>query len=171
VNVQDGSFNVVQSDPVLSFGTDTKNILYYVDGKDSISALQGTNLVLIKIPSTQTSGSSITGGVIQIDSQTGTYGGIGLGVLIAVGLLVYFMFLRKDGPSEKEKEFLELLEKIDSSIKSKDKEKSIQIYNVIKEKYKLLDKKEKKTFYEIVAGIHRKISELGKNNGGENGKF
>ena len=161
LNVKSGSFKVVKSDPVLSFATDTKKILYYVDGKNSISSLEGSNLVLIKM-SSSSSGSIVTGSLISVDSETKTYGGIGLGVLVAILLLVYFFFLKKKNLSEKGKEFIDVLEKIGEEIKKDNLDKSKELYKEAKEKYKDLDSKEKKIFYPLVEKIPKKISHIKK---------
>jgi len=161
LDVKSGSFKVVKSDPVLSFATDTKKILYYVDGKNSISSLEGSNLVLIKM-SSSSSGSIVTGSLISVDSETKTYGGIGLGVLVAILLLVYFFFLKKKNLSEKGKEFIDVLEKIGEEIKKDNLDKSKELYKEAKEKYKDLDSKEKKIFYPLVEKIPKKISHIKK---------
>jgi len=161
LNVKSGSFKVVKSDPVLSFATDTKKILYYVDGQNSVSSLEGSNLVLIKM-STSSSGSIVTGSLISVGPETKTYGGIGLGVLVAILLLVYFFFLKKKKLSEKGEEFVGVLEKLGEEIKKENLDKSKEIYKEAKEKYKDLNPKEKKVFYPLIEKIPKKILHIKK---------
>lgn len=161
LNVMSGSFKVVKSDPILSFATDTKKILYYVDGKNKVSSLKSSKLVLIKI-SPSSSGSFVTGSLISVGPETKTYGGVGLGVLIAIFLLIYFLFLKKKNLSERGKEFLSVLEKLSEEIKKEDLEKSKEIYGDAREKYRNLNPKEKKIFYPLVEEVPKKILHIKK---------
>ena len=160
INVKSGLFTVVQSDPILSFTTDTKKIVYYVEGQDGVPALKGTSLVLIKL-SNQSSGSSpITGGVINLGSETATYGGIGFAVIIIVILFIYFIFLKGGNFSREEKEIMELIEDINASIRKENAQESEKLYNELRVKYKFLTAKKKKEFYEVIIDLPKKISKL-----------
>ncbi len=160
INVKSGLFTVVQSDPILSFTTDTKKIVYYVEGQDGVPALKGTSLVLIKL-SNQSSGSSpITGGVINLGSETATYGGIGFAVIIIVILFIYFIFLKGGNFSREEKEIMELIEDLNASIRKENAQESEKLYNELRVKYKFLTAKKKKEFYEVIIDLPKKISKL-----------
>ncbi len=168
VNVVQGSFSIVQQDPVLSFGANTPNILYYVDGNESISNLQSTSLALIDIPSASSKSSSITGNFLDnlnIGSDISVYGGIALGAVIIIALAVYFIFLKKRKLSDKGREILEKSEKADAFIKSGNAAEAARLYSEIKALYHELEPPEKKMFYDAVKLFPGRISGM---NGGKN---
>ena len=169
VNVVQGSFSIVQQDPVLSFGANTPNILYYVDGNESISNLQSTSLALIDIPSASSKSGPITGNFLDnlnIGSDISVYGGIALGAVIIIALAVYFIFLKKRKLSDKGREILEKSERADAFIKSGNAAEAARLYSEIKALYRELDPREKKMFYDAVKLFPGRISGI---NGGKNG--
>ncbi len=160
------------SDLVYTFKTDTKEIVYSFEGNVGISRLSDSKLVYVDFAEETEgdTGKGITGYFLFSDGKPG-YGGIGLGVLILAGLLVYFVFLKKQSLTEEGKQTVLLADDLDRSLARKDLDKSKEIYSELKEKYRLLGEKEKrklhkelKSFHELVIGleIEKNLDEIQK---------
>ncbi len=160
LNFPIGSYTTIQSDPIVSFGTDTKRILYYIQGDESLQTLQGAQLSFIMLAN-QTSGISFTGYILKgVNSGLSIYGGIIIGVLIVAGLLVYFFIFKKRKLSDKGIEILGMTREINDYVKDKDAEKAKSMYSEVKDKYKELDEKEKKILYKKIKLAYDKLSEI-----------
>ncbi len=157
IEVSGANYQIVKEDPIISFGPDSKKIFYYFEKQASPSLMKGIDFVFVSIVEEQQD-SGITGYFI-IGEEIKDYGGIILGITSVLGLIVYFIYLKKNKCSE---QFLQLNYKIKESkdyLKKGEKDKAVQNYLGIRNLYDKLDKKEKKKIYTKIKRLHEKIKE------------
>jgi hypothetical protein len=143
LNVVSGSYEVIKSDPVLAFPSETKRIIYYLDEEVSLINLDQIIISPIKLPEEEKQNSKITGMVISDVFSSGSIGIIIL-VLFIGGLALYFLKIKRNGAPEKPiLELLENVKKVDALLKEKKVEEAKELYSKIREEYKELSKKEK----------------------------
>lgn len=153
LNVITGNYETIKSDPVLSFSSDTKRVLYYIKKEIGLSSLEQIIISPIKLPDEEEKQSWITGFVVS-DYFSGGSLGIIILVLFSLGLLFYlFKIKSKKDPEKPVLEILENVKKVGFLVKEKKTQEAKEIYNKIKEEYKKLSKKEKLIVVEEVKKI------------------
>lgn len=158
INIKNSNYRIIKEDPVLSFGLDNKKIFYSFNKASALSSLKDIKIVLISLNEENVkSGAGITGYSIFFDLGNQRYLGIFIGALLSAGLLFYFVYLKKKKLSS---DFFDLDKDVDEafySIKKGDIKKAEEIYSLLNETYKKLDKKEKHRAYPIIDSLRNKI--------------
>src|SRR3989344_5048525 len=139
-----GGYEILKEDPVLSFGSDTKVIIYYVEDSLDISDLENTKMTFVKLPSIEPS-SKITGySIYQGDSLR--YGGLILGVLVILTLLIYFIKLRKRKLSVRALDLKSKISNLNSHLDKGDLASAKELYSSLRLNYASLGVKERSLF-------------------------
>ncbi|MEM0465074.1 MAG: hypothetical protein QXW97_00030 [Candidatus Pacearchaeota archaeon] len=154
-----GDYKIIKEDPIISYSSDTKKIIYTINRKLSLSSFKNSKIILLynlQEKDNQTKNSLITGYFIFIkDNQS--YLGIILGVILVLILFFYLIYSKKVSFSDYfikiNKDLQEVLEFVNKK-NIKDAEKR---YKDLKSYYKFLSKKEKKKIYPKIIKIHDKI--------------
>jgi len=149
------NYEIIKEDSVVSFGSDTKQVLYFFEGESSLEDLAESRFSFVFEPEEDAdSKPSITGNV-SLDFIPGAYSEWGFMVLIA-GLFAYFLFLKSKGSeyamiiTEDVKEALEFINK-------KDLNQAKEIYDKVVSSYSSLDSKDKKAVYKKVELLRNSI--------------
>ncbi|MBD3253353.1 hypothetical protein GF386_06475 [Candidatus Pacearchaeota archaeon] len=156
INVHNINYQVIKEDPIISFESDAKEIIYSSNKRSSVSKLKDTKLVLVRLLEDSGETSGITG-YFFLNPSIKEYSGLFIGFLIIIALFVYFFYLKNNRPSDlflrisgKLKESFELLEKGEL-------DEAEEIYKSLKNLYKSLTKKEKKILYRDLDLLRNKI--------------
>jgi len=155
-----GDYSIVKADPVFSFETDTKQVIYSLSDKVSLSRLEESNMVFLKSfieeDTGESGGRGITG-YFLLGSDKIEYGGISLGIIILLVLILYFAFLKKKKISVLAEEIIKDSKEIEDTLNKKNFEGAKASYKKIQEKYKSLESDEKKKFHKELLSLHDKI--------------
>lgn len=165
IEVENSDFEVVKEDPVLSFGTDLKKLVYSLE-KKSISSLKQSKFVFVKISEAEDSsfGSKITG-YFSYGDESLQYGGVIIIVLVLV-FTIYFFYFLKNKTLKSHQEILNKIQEAEVMIQKKDFKSAKEIYNLLKIEYSKLSNKEKKLLYFKLERLHKEIKGLeGKKSG------
>jgi len=157
IDIKSLDYNIVKEDPVISFSSDTKKILYSFNKKLSLSSLKEIKISLACI-NKQEESSKITGYFLLANNLgKREYIGILIGIVLFIALLIYFLYLRKNKHSEL---FFELSRKIEEAkkfLKKGNIEQVKEIYSSIKKDYGTLNEKEKSKIYRKIGVLQNKI--------------
>lgn len=141
-------YNVIKDDPVLSFNSDVKTISYYINKEITSASLGDIIIAPIKIiPDEENSG--ITGNFIFESGQGGSFGIIIL-ALFALILGVYFLKIKKEPSLKPILTIVEDIKKSKELLKKGQEKEAVELYNDARERYKLLNNKEKDAVMEIM---------------------
>lgn len=141
-------YTVIKDDPVLSFNSDSKTIAYYINKEIASASLEDIIIAPIKIiPKEENSG--ITGNSIFESGQEGSFGIIIL-ALFALTLAIYFLKIKKEPSLKPVLTIVEDIKKSKELLKKGDEKEAVELYNDARERYKLLNNKEKEAVMEIM---------------------
>ncbi len=163
--VEDGKITVKNldydfvSDKVLTFGSDNKNIFYYVEGISGIEELKNIESGFVSVYEESSSqGNTITGFSI-FEGESGKYAWIV--ILIFIGsIFAYFIYSKMNDFSD---DYFRVLNKINGGmdlLKKKDINKSKKVYFEVKDVYKNLNSNEKQNVYKKIENLYNDIAIL-----------
>lgn len=157
VIVKNPDYDVLKENPVFSFSSDTKHISMVINKELSIKKLQEiVPSIVSNDPNQDGGGENVTGfflfGLDQFNSP-----GIVLGVIFAVSLVAYLVYLKNNRLSLEALKFLESVDKALDSVLSNQLSESKKSYNGLKSQYPLLDKKDKSLIYPKLDELRNKI--------------
>lgn len=152
-------YDIAKEDPILSFSSDTKRIIYYFNKKISFTSLKEIKLVFIHIFRQEEKPSSGITGYFLLDLDRKSYVGIFVGIGLVIALLIYFLYLKKNKHSGLFYDISKKIENADNCLRKKDIEHTKEIYSSIKRDYGSLDKKEKKKIYGKIEELQAKIKQ------------
>jgi hypothetical protein len=150
-------YNIVKDDPVISFGSSTKKIIYYLDKQMTLDTLEGILVAPVKLPDSSIGGSPITGNSILDYASKGSWGIIIL-VIFAVVLIIYFLKIKSESSIKPVLILIENIKKSKELLKNGKEEEAKELYKHVKEEYKLLSEKEKKIVMESTKEMDGEIS-------------
>ncbi len=148
-------YSIIKEDPILSFSSDTKNIIYSFNNQLSLSSLRAIKTGFVFIYEEEEIESKITGYYL-LDLAKRSYIGILIGIVLIIALLGYFVYSKKN----KNLKFLPINKKIRTALellKKREIKQVREIYSSIKEDYKNLEKKEKQKVYGKIEFLRNKI--------------
>ncbi len=88
-------YNVIKDDPVISFNSDSKEIIYYLNKEVSLDSLEDIIISPIKAVSNEITDSSITGNSILGTASNGSWGIIALAIFAFI-LGIYFLRIKSE---------------------------------------------------------------------------
>lgn len=142
-------YEIIQEDPVISFSSGTDKISYYLNEEISLETLEDILISPIKISKDGDNMQGITGNsILDYTSQ----GSIGIFVLIVFAFIlgVYFFKIKSDSSIKPVLTTMENLKKVKELLKEGKEQEAKELYNKVKEDYKLLSLKEKELISESV---------------------
>jgi len=158
LDIKSLDYRVVKEDPVLSFNADTRKIIYTLNKKVTLNLMKESSLVFVKIHEGEAADSEITGYFLFMDKlKNRNYMGILVGVVILVGMFVYFVYLRKSNFSGGLMDVYRNVHSTSTSIKKGDLDQARESYGRVRESYVGLNEKEKKKVYRKVKSLRNKI--------------
>ncbi len=155
LSFKNANYKIIKNDPVLSFGSDTKQIIYFFEKEAEISSLKDIGFAFVHIWEEEEQSPGITG-YFLLSADKIKYPGIGVGLVVILGLIVYFVYLKKKG-SESSLRIFGKVEKALELLDKKDIKKAREIYVSITEDYKNLNNKDKKKVHDKVKFLHDSI--------------
>ncbi len=135
-------YTIVKDDPVLSFNSGTKKIVYYFSKEITASSAEEILIVPIKIRNDE-GASKITGNFIFELGGKGPGGIIILG-FFALILVIYFLKIKREPYLKHVITIIEDIKKSKHLLNEGKEEEALNLYNNAKERYKTLNNKEKK---------------------------
>jgi len=157
IDIQNSAYEVVKEDPVISFSPETKEIIYTFNKRVDLNSLGKTKLSFAAIIKEEVSeGSSITGFFLFESGKEG-YFGIIIGVVIVLGLLIYFGYLKKRKFSSAFFKITKKIEEASESLKNREIKSVQESYDSLKKEYSRLGKREKKKIYKKIEWLNNKI--------------
>jgi hypothetical protein len=150
---------VIKEDPILSFNSDVEKIIYTINKRINFDVLKEAKIVFLYLYDEEEKETTdgITGYFSFGDLGRTGYVGIIIGIIIIVALAVYFLYLRKNKPSELFLKIQKNTEKALDFLKKENLKKAKKIYESLKIYYRGLDKKEKKKVYKQIDFLKNKI--------------
>jgi hypothetical protein len=150
------NYDVIKDDPVISFSSDTKKIIYRLEKKISLNSMGNIKTIpMLMIEENQTAG--ITGFFSWTDiANNRNYIGVSIGVLIIIFLIIYFLYIKKKVSDN----FLEAIKKINEAerlVSQGNPGGAEKIYDSILSDYKNLSDKEKTRVYPEISSLSAKI--------------
>lgn len=150
-------YSVIQDDPVIAFNSDTTEIIYYVDKEVSLDDLQNILIAPLKFLNNETTSSTITGNSILNSASNGPWGIVAL-IILAFGLGIYFLRIRSNSSIKPVLKMMEDIKKVKELLKEGKVEEGKELYNMVKEEYKLLSKKEKAFIIDNLKKMNEEIA-------------
>ena len=159
IDVKNAEFQVIKEDPVISFSSDTKEIVYLFNKKISIESLKLIKPVLVTIYKEQSNHETSSGitGYFTYVSDNKSYLGIIICLFVLLPLLIYFFILKRSKPSSNLIKMHKLIESGKNSIKNLSISESKYIYKSIQDEYKKLNSKEKKIIIKDIDLLRERI--------------
>lgn len=160
INIKNNNYEILKDDPVISFSSDNKEIIYYVEKNIDLNKVKDIGTFLIY--NGESENNNVVTGFFAFNSvKPGEYTGLILLTIAVLGLFMYFIFFRRN---KKDISTLnEITNKIieaEIKIKSKDILKAKEIYNEISIFYKTLNDEDKKHIYPEIESLLKKIKGL-----------
>jgi hypothetical protein len=163
LDIYGNDYSVIKDDPVLSFTSDTKEIVYFVKGNIDNTVTGKTQTIIFEDQPVESGTSTVTGYFSFIGDATKSNTGviIIIGVIIILSLTSYLWSLKRK--SEESDDFVQLksqITDITDSINQGDSVRALHFYKEISEKYKRLKKDEKTRIYTQLQSLHGKVINL-----------
>jgi hypothetical protein len=150
-------YNIVKDDPVISFSSDTKKIIYYLNKQTTLDSLEGILVAPIKLSDSTTTDSSITGNSILNSATKGSWGIVIL-VIFALVLIIYFLRLKNESSIKPVLAIIEDIKKSKDLLNGGKETEARELYEKVKEEYKLLPEKEKNLVMKSIKEMNEEIS-------------
>jgi hypothetical protein len=152
IKIMNLEYDVIKEDPVISFNSDIKSIIYYINKEISLDSLEKISITPIKILEEESTDSKITGkSILNLDSG-GSWGIIAL-ALVAFILGIYFLKVKREPSIKPVLMIIENIKKTKELLESGKEIEAKEIYQKVKEEYKLLSDKEKIIVIESINNI------------------
>ncbi|MCF7910309.1 hypothetical protein K9L16_01400 [Candidatus Pacearchaeota archaeon] len=156
IEVRNLNYDVVKEDPILSFGSDTKNIFYFFDGDAGLGLLKTIDVEFVSIFEEESS-TPITGYFLFGLADNKKYIGIIIAVILMLSFAGYFFYKKRNNFSE---QYFNLLKKINLVIESSDENAIVSIekdYTDIRKEYASLPENEKRAIYPKIEKLQNKL--------------
>jgi len=149
ISIQNLDYNIIKSDPVISFDSDTKKIIYSINKRISSDSLNKIKISLIRINKEE---DKITGFFVLNTENKASLEIFGIVFLIIVFfiLVFYFLYINKKKKNTKRREIEKKIEGIKEFLEKGDAENAKKIYDELKKEYQKLSKKQKAEIYEKI---------------------
>lgn len=134
------------------FDTDTKKITYITSEKLENEILDEINIVLVVIPEEN---AAVTGYFLSSVSPSGSVG-ITILILFAMGLLVYFIVMKKKTEEESIGDFLKKANKVKKLREDGENIEAEKLYETLKIDYISLSDEQKKRVFNKISHLHKK---------------
>ncbi len=156
INVMNLNYDVVKEDPVLSFGSDAKKILYFFEGNPGIDELKKISTSFVLASETDEGSNSITGYFsFEMDKKKYTY--VILGGILFLCIVGYLFYRRKNRFSENYFNLLRKIKDVSESLGKSSPELIEKEYNLIKNNYQRLTEAEKRKIFQKIEALRDKI--------------
>ncbi len=160
IEIKNVNYNVLKEDPIISFNSDTKEIIYSLNKNIDFNLLGEIKTVLLFDVREETKTNFITGyfSVINLDNSKNNFGII-LGILAVGFLFGYFLFSKRQRiANEKLLPLRKKLNEANDKIIYGKFDEAGAIYGFISQEYKNLEKREKRAIYGDIENLHKKIN-------------
>ncbi len=145
------------SENIITFGSDSKNIFYYVEGISDLEDLKGIEAGFVFVFEEElNSGNSITGFSI-FEGSNGKYTWIII-LIFVMSVMAYFIYSRMNNFSD---DYFRILNKVNGSmnlLNKKEIDKSKKIYFEVKDIYRNLKSNEKQNVYKKIEALYNDIA-------------
>jgi hypothetical protein len=150
-------YEVIKDDPVISFKSDSKEIIYYFNKEINLNSFEDVIISPLKAVNNEATDSSITGNSILGSTSNGSWGIIALAIFAFI-LGIYFLRVKSETSIKPILKIMEDIKKVKELIKGGKEEEGRELYKIIKEEYKLLPEKEKEIVIENIKSMNEEIS-------------
>jgi hypothetical protein len=155
LDIKNLNYEIVKSDPVISFSLDTKEIKYTLNKKINIESIEEIKIVPINILQDEAGSSDgiisgITGFFVFENGISKSIVGVIILVLVIIALLFYFLYIKKRKKSSNKEDIMENIKEFRKLKKQGKDSEAENIYELIKKQYKNLGKKDKKQVYKKI---------------------
>ena len=150
-------YDIIKDDPVISFNSDSKEIIYYLNKEVSLDSLEDIIISPLKAVNNEATDSGITGNSILGSASNGSWGIIALAIFAFI-LGIYFLRVKSETSIKPVLKIMEDIKKVKELIKSGKEEEGKELYKLIKEEYKLLPEKEKELAIENIKNMNEELS-------------
>jgi len=161
IEVKNVDYQVAKEDAIVSFASDTSEIVYSLEDHIDFGYLSGVKtLVLVELEEERAGGSALTGyfSFVDLGEMGGSYLGLILGVLVVAGLGGYLFFIRRNGRvSEGLVPVRQIIHDAEENLIKGKIDIAKEIYHSASLHYKHLEEKEKKVIYKELNKLHKKI--------------
>ena len=160
INIKNVNYQEVKEDSVVSFSSDTKEIIYSIENHIDLSSLDKIKTVLLHEITEEERAPIFTGYFAFTDlNLSRSYSGIVFGSILVLSLFSYlFIIRRKTSITEKILPIKEKIAKVEREIIAGEIELAKDIYRSLSQEYKNFGKKEKKAIYKDIEFIHKKLN-------------
>lgn len=151
-------YETIKEDPIISFNSETKKIVYYIDKEIDLDSLEEILISPLNLPDIKTEeNSKITGNFIL---NNGSGGSLGLIVLIFISLLfsIYFLKVKRDSSIGPILKIMEDIKKVKELLKRGEEKEGRELYKEINDMYKTLRKEEKVVVMELIKKMNEEVS-------------
>jgi hypothetical protein len=147
------NYEIIKEDPVLSFNSDTKRVVYYINKEIDLNSLENILVSPIQILNEN---SKVTGNVISNYISKDSIGLIILVVFVAL-LILYFLVLKGSSKNKIVEIIIADIKNIEKLIKENKKEEAKQAYSRLKEDYKQLSNKNKEKIVLEITNLNESL--------------
>jgi len=164
MDIKNTNYEILKDDLIVSFESETKEIVYSTAGHVDLNLIKEIKTVLLHEVFESEKSFALTGYFAFADfGEHKDLAGIIIGILIALCLLVYFYFMKKNkDDSERIIIIKEKMVEAKDMIKKKDLKSANELYISISEDYKNLGENDKKKVYKNLEKLHKIIKEAHK---------
>lgn len=161
LNIKNINYQVLKEDPIISFESNTKEIIYSLDEHIDLNSVKEIKTILIHDVIEKQDSPIFTGYFSFIDFQENkSYFGVSIGVLFVLFLGVYLYKTKKD--IKNTEKIIPIQKKIKELNKNIDKERlhlAKEVYDSLSIDYKNLEPKERKKIFKDLEEAHQKIKQ------------
>lgn len=161
LSIKNLNYDVLKEDTILSFDSDTKEIVYTLDKSIDLSKLGGIQtFALVELNEDLKKDSSLSGYFSLISfSNDGNYAGLILAFFVMLGLGVYLFYMRRTvALSDKLVPLRQIITDAEKSVSEGRKDVAMDLYHAASLHYKSLEKKLQKEIYWDLNRLHKRIS-------------
>lgn len=162
VYIKNVNYDVLKEDSIISFDTDTKEIIYSIEEKVDLNSLKEIKTILMHKAVEKEKPTIFTGYLALSNFSTpGNSIVIFIGIILATSMLSYFVIIRKKrGIIEKISPAREQILEAEERIKDGRIEMAKEMYDALSKEYKKMGKGEKKEIYNELENLHKKLNEV-----------
>lgn len=149
IKVVNSEYEVIKEDPILLFKKDTEKIIYYINEEIELDSLVEIIFSPIKIESSETGKSLITGNVVSDWISDGSWGIVVLILFVSI-LGLQLMKMKNDSSIKPVLVAMQEISRVKKFLKEGKDEEAKESYGKVKEIYKTLSAKEKSLIAESI---------------------
>ncbi len=154
LNIKTINYDVIKSDPVLSFASNTEKIVYTLNKRINLNDLNEILLIPVSIAEQESIPAT---GYFVLDLEQSNYLGMIIGGAVLLSLIIYFVYLKKKKLSVSLIKMKSQLKKAEDLLKKSELQQVKEIYREIMQEYNELTEKEKQTIYPKIEKLLNKI--------------